>query len=118
MPNVYDFPSPQPEGPQTLPEAPRPRRRVQLGQVDLPFLLLTLLLLAVGLVYICETLSDILQVGYFKLTHGKRIFKMAPIHHHFEKSGWSEVKVFAVFSGVSLLFALLTFLGVRGRYGL
>ena len=81
--------------------------------LDMPLVLVPL-----GVVYICEAMSDIIQVVYFKLSHGKRVFKMAPIHHHFEKSGWSEVKVFAVFSGVSLLFALLTFLGVRGRYGL
>ena len=76
-----------------------------------------LVLVPLGIVYICEAMSDIIQVVYFKLSRGKRVFKMAPIHHHFEKCGWSEVKVFAVFSGVSLLFALLTFLGVRGRYG-
>ena len=81
--------------------------------MDMPLILVPL-----GIVYICEALSDILQVGYFKLTHGKRIFKMAPIHHHFEKCGWSEKKVFAFFSGVSLFFALLTFLGVYSRYGL
>ncbi len=81
--------------------------------LDMPLVLVPL-----GVVYICEAMSDIIQVSYFKLSHGKRVFKMAPIHHHFEKCGWSEVKVFAVFSGVSLLFALLTFLGVRGRYGL
>lgn len=51
-----------------------------------------LVLLFVGLIYIIETLSDILQVSYFKLTHGKRIFKMAPIHHHFEMCGWSGEK--------------------------
>ena len=47
-----------------------------------------LILLLVGFVYLCETLSDIIQVTYFKLTHGKRIFKMAPLHHHFEMCGW------------------------------
>ncbi len=81
--------------------------------LDMPLILVPL-----GLVYICEVLSDILQVAYFKLTHGKRIFKMAPIHHHFEKCGWSEIKVFTVFSGVSLALALLTFFCVRSRYGL
>jgi phospho-N-acetylmuramoyl-pentapeptide-transferase len=81
--------------------------------LDMPLVLVPL-----GLVYICETLSDIIQVLYFKLTHGKRIFKMAPIHHHFEKCGWSEIKVFAVFSGVSLILAVVTFLCVRSRYGL
>lgn len=80
--------------------------------LDMPLVLVPL-----GIVYICEALSDILQVGYFKLTHGKRIFKMAPIHHHFEKCGWSEVRIFVVFTGVSLAFALLTWVFVRGRYG-
>ncbi len=61
-----------------------------------------LLLLPVGILYICETLSVILQVGYFKLTKGKRLFKMAPIHHHFEMCGWSENKIVAVFSAVDL----------------
>ena len=57
-----------------------------------------LILLLVGLIYIIETLSVILQVTYFKATHGKRLFKMAPIHHHFELSGWSELKIDVVFS--------------------
>lgn len=50
-----------------------------------------------GIVYLCEALSVMLQVGYFKLTHGKRIFKMSPIHHHFEMCGWSEIKIVGVF---------------------
>jgi len=66
-----------------------------------------LILILVGFVYIVETLSVILQVGYFKLTHGKRIFKMAPIHHHFEMCGWKEVKVVLVFSAVSALMCVL-----------
>ena len=70
-----------------------------------------LLILFFGLVYILETLSVILQVGYFKLTHGKRLFKMSPIHHHFEKCGWSEVKIVSVFSAVT---ALACFLGLIG----
>ena len=75
-----------------------------------------LVLVPVGFVYICETMSDILQVGYFKLTHGKRLFKMAPLHHHFELCGWSEVKLVAVFSAVSALGCLLAALGVMDRY--
>ncbi|MBE6970687.1 MAG: phospho-N-acetylmuramoyl-pentapeptide-transferase [Ruminococcaceae bacterium] len=75
-----------------------------------------LVLILVGIVYICETMSDILQVGYFKLTHGKRIFKMAPLHHHFEMCGWNEKKIVAVFSTVSAIFCVLAFLGVMGRY--
>ena len=75
-----------------------------------------LILIPVGIVYICETLSDIIQVGYFKLTHGKRFFKMAPLHHHFEMCGWKETKVVAVFTTVSTIFCVLAFLGVMGRY--
>lgn len=60
-----------------------------------------LLLLPIGIVYVCETMSDIIQIGYFKLTHGKRVFKMAPIHHHFEMCGWNEKKICTVFSAVN-----------------
>lgn len=74
-----------------------------------------LILLPIGIVYICETLSVILQVGYFKISHGKRIFKMAPIHHHFEMCGWNEVKVVTVFTTVSAIFCALALLGVMGR---
>ncbi len=76
-----------------------------------------LILIPVGIVYVVETLSDIIQVFYFKLTHGKRFFKMAPLHHHFEMTGWSEKKLFFVFSGVSLLFAAISYIAVLGRYG-
>ena len=75
-----------------------------------------LILIPVGFVYICETMSDILQVGYFKLTHGKRLFKMAPLHHHFELCGWSEGKLVAVFTTVSALCCFAAVLGVMGRY--
>ena len=75
-----------------------------------------LILLFVGLIYIIETLSDILQVCYFKLTHGKRIFKMAPIHHHFELCGWSEKKIFCVFSGVTLILSVLAVFGIRSFF--
>ena len=71
-----------------------------------------LILVLVGFVYIVETLSDIIQVFYFKVTHGKRFFKMAPIHHHFEMCGWKEVKIVLVFSGVSALMCLLAWLAV------
>ena len=74
-----------------------------------------LVLIPVGIIYIAETLSDIIQVGYFKLTHGKRIFRMAPLHHHLEMGGWSEVKLFCVFSGITLVMCVLTFLGVMNR---
>lgn len=60
-----------------------------------------LLLLPIGIVYVCETMSDIIQIGYFKITHGKRVFKMAPIHHHFEMCGWKEKKICVVFSLVN-----------------
>ena len=63
-----------------------------------------LVLALVGIIYIVETLSDIIQVTYFKLSHGKRIFKMAPIHHHFEMCGWSETKIVTVFTAISTLF--------------
>ena len=76
-----------------------------------------LILLLVGFVYLCETLSDIIQVTYFKLTHGKRIFKMAPLHHHFEMCGWKETKVVAVVAAVSTIFCVLAYLGVMDRFG-
>ena len=78
--------------------------------LDIPLVLVTL-----GIVYICETLSDIIQVLYFKLTHGKRFFKMAPLHHHFEMCGWNEYKVFAVFTAVSLIFAIISYFGIAGK---
>ena len=79
--------------------------------LDLP-----LILILVGIIYIIETLSDIIQVTYFKATHGKRIFRMAPLHHHLELGGWSETKLFCVFSGVTLALCCLAFLGVMDRY--
>ncbi len=75
-----------------------------------------LILILVGIIYIVETLSDIIQVTYFKLTHGKRVFKMAPLHHHFEKCGWSEVKIVGVFSGITVVFCVLAYLGVMHRF--
>ncbi len=74
-----------------------------------------LILILVGFVYIVETLSDIIQVAYFKLTHGKRIFKMAPIHHHFEMCGWKEKKICYVFSAVSAVMCILAWFGLTGR---
>ena len=76
-----------------------------------------LILILVGFVYICETLSVIIQVTYFKLTHGKRFFKMSPIHHHFEMCGWREVKICLIFSGVSALMCLLAWFGIGGLVG-
>ncbi len=72
--------------------------------LDMPILLLPL-----GIVYLAEMFSVILQVGYFKLTHGKRLFKMSPIHHHFEMCGWAEVKIVAVFSAVTAIFGVISF---------
>ena len=69
-----------------------------------------LLVIVFGIVYIIETASVILQVGYFKLTHGKRLFKMAPIHHHFEKCGWSEIKIVVVASIVTAIASALSIL--------
>lgn len=69
-----------------------------------------LFIVIIGLVYAVEVLSVILQVGYFKLTGGKRIFKMAPIHHHFELCGWSETKVVAVFSIVTAILCLVAYM--------
>ncbi len=70
-----------------------------------------LLFVLAGFVFVLDMLSSLLQRVYFKLTGGKRIFKMAPVHHHFEKCGWSEVAIVALFSGVSVLFCLLAWLG-------
>ncbi len=85
---------------------------------DMPLILATL-----GIIYILETLSDIIQVSYFKLTHGKRVFKMAPLHHHLEMGGWTgkkwkEKELFVLFSGISLTFAVISFIGVFHRYPL
>ncbi len=74
------------------------------------------LLLLIGIIYLTEMFSVMLQVSYFKLTHGKRLFKMSPIHHHFEMCGWSEVKIVCVFSLVTVVAgvvaAVLTYFGV------
>ena len=85
---------------------------------DMPLILITL-----GIVYIIETLSDIIQVTYFKLTHGKRVFKMAPFHHHLEMCGWTgkkwkEKELFALFTSVSLVFAIISFIGIYNRFQL
>ena len=73
-----------------------------------------LILILVGFVYIVETLSVILQVGYFKLTHGKRLFKMSPIHHHFEMCGWKEEKIVLIFAAVSALMCVAAWFGIQG----
>ena len=83
---------------------------------DMPLILITL-----GIVFIWETMSDIIQVTYFKLTHGKRVFKMAPFHHHLEMGGWTgkkwkEKELFWLFTGTSLVFAIISFVGVYNRF--
>lgn len=83
---------------------------------DMPLILITL-----GIVFLIETLSDIIQVGYYKLSHGKRIFKMAPFHHHLEMGGWTgkkwkEKELFALYTLVSAVFAVISFFGVHGRF--
>lgn len=79
--------------------------------MDMPLILIPL-----GFIYIVETLSDIIQIVYFKATKGKRIFKMAPLHHHLEMSGWSEYKLFFVFSAISAIFAVISFFSVSARF--
>ena len=78
---------------------------------------LSLLLPIIALAMFVSSLSDIIQFAYFRATHGKRIFKMAPLHHHFELCGWKETKVVAVFAAVSTIFCVLAYLGVMDRFG-
>ena len=73
-----------------------------------------LILILVGFVYICETLSVILQVLYFKATHGKRLFKMSPIHHHFEMCGWKAEQLVLTFAAVSAIMCLIAWLAIQG----
>ncbi len=73
---------------------------------------LSLFIPIIGLIYLVEVLSVIIQVTYFKKTGGKRIFKMAPIHHHFELCGWSETRVVAVFSIVTAILCMVAYLGL------
>lgn len=70
-----------------------------------------LIIVIVGIVYICEAASVILQVGYYKLTK-KRLFKMAPVHHHFEKCGWSELKIVGVFSLFTVIAGTIAYFGI------
>ncbi len=69
----------------------------------------------IGLIYVAEVLSDVIQVTYYKLSHGKRVFRMAPLHHHLELGGWSEVKLFWVFSAVTATMCFAVFLGIIDR---
>ncbi len=70
-----------------------------------------LIIIIAGIIYVLEGCSVILQVSYFKLTHGKRLFKMSPIHHHFEKCGWGEIKIVSVFSLVTLIACVIAYFG-------
>ena len=71
-----------------------------------------LIVVVVGIIYIVEALSVMIQVTYYKLTHGKRFFKMAPIHHHFEKCGWSELKIVGVFSLITVIAGVVAYFGL------
>lgn len=75
-----------------------------------------LILVFVGIIYIIEALSDIIQVLYFKISHGKRIFKMAPIHHHFEMCGLNEKKIVTIFSTITFIMCFIAYFGIKGRY--
>jgi len=77
-----------------------------------------LLLAPLGIIYIVEALSVILQVGYFKLTHGKRLFKMAPLHHHFEMKGYRETQIVLAATLISLLAAVAAFVALLMNYKL
>lgn len=79
--------------------------------LDIPLIIVPL-----GIIYVIEILSDVIQISYFKLTKGKRLFKMAPLHHHLEMSGWSEYRLFFVFTLISAAFAVLSFFSVSLRY--
>ena len=76
-----------------------------------------LVLILVGFVYIVETVSDIIQIVYFKATHGKRFFKMAPIHHHFEMCGWKEERIVLTFAAVSAIMCIAAWFGISGLLG-
>ena len=71
-----------------------------------------LFIVLIGFIYLVEVVSVILQVGYFKLTGGKRLFRMAPIHHHFELKGWSETRIVAVFSVITAILCMLALMGI------
>ena len=73
---------------------------------------LPLFLPMIAMIYMVEILSVVIQVTYFKKTGGKRIFKMAPIHHHFELCGWSETRVVAIFSIVTAVLCMIAYLAL------
>jgi phospho-N-acetylmuramoyl-pentapeptide-transferase len=72
-----------------------------------------LFIVLVAFIYLAEVISVMLQVGYFKLTGGKRLFKMAPLHHHFELMGWSETRIVAVFSIITTILCLIALMGIN-----
>ena len=74
-----------------------------------------LFIILAGAIYVIETLSVTLQVGYFKISGGKRLFKMAPIHHHFELSGWSETRIVIVFWTFSVICVLISMMALQGH---
>ena len=81
--------------------------------VSMSFLIDNILLVLIyGFVFICEAISDILQVIYFKISKGKRLLKMAPLHHHFEKCGWSEIKIVTLFTFLNIVFCTVAYLGL------
>ncbi len=85
--------------------------------VSMAFLLdMPLILVICGIIYVVEAVSDIIQVGYFKLTKGKRFFKMAPLHHHFEMIGWDEKKIVKVFSAISVVASALSYVMVINTF--
>ena len=69
-------------------------------------------LIFAAFIYLAEIISVILQVGYFKLTHGKRIFRMAPLHHHFELGGWSETRVVTIFTIITTVGCIVAYVGL------
>ena len=73
---------------------------------------LPLLLPIVAIIYVIEVASVMIQVSYFKITHGKRIFKMSPIHHHFEKCGWSEAQIMTRFTAVTIIAAAICLISI------
>ena len=71
-----------------------------------------ILLVIIGGLYVCEALSVIIQVAYFKHTGGRRVFRMTPIHHHFEKKGYSETRIVSMYTGITLVLSLIAVLAV------
>ena len=76
------------------------------------YIKMPLILLIIALIPVLETLSVIAQVAFFKITGGRRLFKMAPLHHHFELSGWKENKVVSIFSLITLIFCIIALVSI------